>query len=100
MEHPIWRILAGQGRSKAWLARVTGYHPVYVRRLASRSGLLPTQFRWRCVLALNLPEDLLFAGDSPPGGHITPARIARSAAQGTAAGAAPVSRHVAPVLGQ
>lgn len=77
--HPLWAVLAHQGRSLQWLARRTGYSESHVWAIkGGRSGPTPA-FRARCAEAFDLPEFVLFHGDvssarrSAPRGGTDPA---------------------------
>lgn len=62
---PIWRVLRYQGRSTAWLARVTGYAPTYVRKIACGAKRPSQAFKDKACLALGMPVDSLFLDQCP-----------------------------------
>jgi hypothetical protein len=59
-DHPLWTILAHQGRSLAWLARRTGYSEQLVRSVSCGRRNASHEFRAKCADALDLPEFVLF----------------------------------------
>lgn len=61
--HPIFAILAGEGRSKLWLARRAGISHSHVRNVASGMFRPGPSFRRKCAEAMGLSEDLLFLHD-------------------------------------
>lgn len=63
--HPIWAILRADGRSQAWLARVTGYSVSHVHNVSAGNNPAAPAFRARCAAALKLDEATLFHPAEP-----------------------------------
>lgn len=58
--HPLWAILDHQGRTLAWLARVTEYSESHIWAMKGGRAEPTARFRARCAAALGLPEWALF----------------------------------------
>lgn len=72
--HPLFGLLAAQGRQKLWLARQINFSHSHVRNVAS--GLFPAspRFRRECARVMDRPESDLFhdgnSSSASPSGEI------------------------------
>lgn len=65
MRDGIWAVMRHQRRDYIWLAGRTGYSHSHIKGIATGKYPPSAEFRAKCAIALDIPEDLLF--------HLAPA---------------------------
>lgn len=65
-KHPIYRVLRHRRLTYHWLSQEIGYSATYICNVLVGRFPAPPEFRWKCAVVLNLPEDVLFLPEEDP----------------------------------